>query len=223
MSWPSRYPKMRLTSHGFMPANPTIEDSQNWRLFCSNLALILNHKQQILSCRDFFFVTVPGAYCSYPFVTDGILFLGHLLIAWEQNILTDTCIKCQSKLLVFCFSGSIFSGHNKWRGICRGCLGEQSGQWEKFSPRWQFVSELRKKYPDKISEWEEYDSVEFTFAGNGLRPARKKRLIWRQLAEPVSLKTLVNELASSGCIRQDKAPNVSLLKKGLELKPFSRS
>jgi hypothetical protein len=214
---------MLIASHGFMPANPTIEDSQNWRLFCNNLTLILNSKQQILNCCDYFFVTLPGAYCSYPFVnTDGILFLGYLLIGWEQNILTDTCIKCQAKVIVFWFCGSILSGRNQWKGICLNCRNEQLGQWQTFGPHWQFVSELRKKYPDKISEWQEYDGFEFSFGGNGLKPARKKKLIWRQLAQSVSLQTLVNELTSSS-IRQNKAPNVCLLKHGLELKPFSRS
>ena len=141
----------QLISRGYEQASSTTESQEIFQLFSSNLTLILNHKQQILNCRGYFFVTVPSAYCSYPYIAgDGHLFLGYLLLGWEQNILTDTCSECQNTVLIINFGGSIFSGYNKWWGICRSCLNEQSGRWETFSPRWQFVSELRKSVTTSI-------------------------------------------------------------------------
>jgi hypothetical protein len=86
--------------------------------------------------------------------------------------------------------------------------------------RWQFVRNLRQRYPHELCEWEEYDGEIFSWGGNGLQPGKKKRLVHQPLADPVSLSVLIGEL-KSGNARIAKMPNVSLLKQEMKLK-FSR-
>jgi hypothetical protein len=60
----------------------------------------------------------------------------------------------------------------------------------------QFVWSLRRKYPSKIAEWMEYDGQIFSWGGDGLQPSRKKKLVYKSTANPVSFGLLIDELAS---------------------------
>jgi hypothetical protein len=80
-----------------------------------------------------------------------------------------------------------------------------------------FVLGMRTCYPATISRWEEYDGFKFTWGGNGLQPARKKRLVVTKTAEPVNLEILVREIKSAN-IRQGRPPNVSLRQAEIALK-----
>ncbi len=80
------------------------------------------------------------------------------------------------------------------------------------------VSKLRQKFPESVTEWEEYNGFQFTWGGNGREPVKRKRRVVKALADPVSLETLIQEL-NSGYIRPGDAPsNVSLLKVEHKLK-----
>ena len=53
---------------------------------------------------------------------------------------------------------------------------------------------FRQLYPAEVQVEQEYDGFEFSWGDNGLKPARKNHLVTRQLANPVSFETLIEEL-----------------------------
>lgn len=189
---------MTIFSNGYVPNKDNSRNSESqFQLFCDHLALILQHERDILSCADYFFCPLDFAFCSWPYVSgDGPLYLGYLLLGWRDRSLTADCAECGGTVLVTMFGGSVLSGSNSWAGICESCHAKQNGHWEQFGRHVQFVITLRKRFPAEVCRWEEYDGVVFSWADNGLQPARKKRLIHRQFAKPVSLNVLIDELKS---------------------------
>ena len=211
---------MVIQSTGYgPPSNKQDDGEREFELFRDNLELILEHTDDILSCSEYFFCLPSFAFCSWPYVSgDGPLWLGYLLLGWQHRILIGGCPKCGDGVLVTAFGGSPLSGSNSWGGICPICKRKRSGRWSNgIIEKMGFVSDLRKAYPDRIAEWEDYDGFVFSWGGSGLRPARKKRLVWKQVASPVTLELLVAELRS-GDIRKGVAPNVSLLRNEMQVK-----
>jgi hypothetical protein len=212
---------MAIISRGYELDESAADSSdREWQLFSQNIDLILKHEQDILACGDYFFCSLAFAYSSWTYVAgDGQLFLGYLLLGWRNNILIEQCPVCTSgKVSITSFGGSPLSGSNGWTGICLDCHQKQQGKHSEHFRQWMdFVLSLRKSFPEKVSEEQEYDSQEFTFGGNGLKPVRKKKTIWKSVAEPVPIASLIDEL-KSGSIRKGKPPNVQLLKKDLKLK-----
>lgn len=210
-----------LCSVGFMPNEENPQNVENeFQVFFDHLPLILDHERNILACADYFFCRLDFAYCSWAWVGgDGPLYLGYLLLGWRDR-LTGVCPACAGTVLVTSFGGSVLSGSNGWTGICQGCRSKQHGRWERLGDRWQFVRNLRQSHPHEICEWEEFDGQIFSWGDNGLQPGKKKRLVHKPLANPVSLNVLIEEL-KSGNVRIAKMPNVSLLRQEMKLK-FSR-
>ena len=213
---------MTLYSIGYSPNEENRQNRERqFELFRDHLPLILEHERDILGCADYFFCPLEFAYCSWAWVGgDGPLYLGYLFLGWKDRSFTGVCPACGGTVLVTSFGGSILSGSNGWSGICESCHTKQIGRWEQLGNRWQFVRNLRQRYPHEICEWEEYDGEIFSWGGNGLQPGKKKRLVHQPLADPVSLSVLIGEL-KSGNARIAKMPNVSLLKQEMKLK-FSR-
>ena len=211
-----------LYSYGYFSDEENLQNGEiQLQILSDHLPLILEHERDILTCADYFFCPLDFAYCSWAWVgSDGPLYLGYLLLGWRDGSLTGVCTACGGIVLVTSFGGSILSGSNWWSGICESCHSKKKGRWERLDGRWQFVRNLRQRYPHEICEWEEYDGLIFSWGGNGLEPGRKKRLVHQPLAKPVSLNVLIDEL-KSGSIRVAKMPNVSLLKQDMKLK-FSR-
>ncbi len=211
---------MAIISRGYEPNESAAKNTdREFQLFSQNIDLILKHEQNILACRDYFFCSLPFAYSSWLYCSgDGQLFLGYLLLAWKTGQLTEQCPTCMGRVIVSSFSGSPLTGRNSWSGLCLGCRQRQIGKESKnFLRRMEFIIELRKKFPAAVEQVEEYDGQEFTWGGNELKPVRKKKTIWKPVAEPVDLATLVKEL--NGHIRKGRPVNVHhLLKKKLELK-----
>ena len=213
---------MTIYSYGFGPNEAESENSEaEFQLICDHLALILQHERDILSCVDYFFCRLTFAYASWPYIGgDGWLYLGYLLAGWKDGNFTGRCSECGNRVLVTSFTGSILSGSNAWTGICEFCRIQKRGRWKHFDTRPHFVIDLRKRFPHELVEWEECDGFIFSWGGNGLEPARKKRIVHKPLANPVSLNVLIEEL-KGGNVRTAKMPNVSLLKQETKLK-FSR-
>ncbi len=207
---------MTIYSRGHAPSF----DEQDKDLFIENLDLLLLSERIILNDRDYFFTPLSFAWCSWPYVSgDGPLPLGYLLRGWGDEILKEPCPDCSGVVLVFSFGGSPLSGAHSWSGFCRDCRTKQQrrGSVHKpFSKRSSYVNQLRKRFPERISEWQEYDGAVFSWGGNGLQPARKQRLVWEELANPTSLDVLILEL-KSGRFRHNP-PKTALLRNDLKLK-----
>lgn len=187
------------------------------------LDLLLGNEFKILQRRDYFFVHPACAWCSWPYISgDGPLFLGYLLTGWQLGTLTETCVDCGSRVLVVNFGGSPLSGSNSWSGLCECCRVPQCGRGsDHFRRRFDFVMHMRKNFPSSISTWEEYDGFNFSWGGTGLEPARKKRLVERLTANPVSFDQLLVDLSCDN-LKPADPPNISLLNEPLKLKFTNR-
>lgn len=186
-----------------------VEQAREGTLFLSNLELLLNNAQVILNNSEYFFCPLLFATRAFLWVGGGgPLCLGHLLLGWSDGILLEPCRDCSGEILVARFSGSVLTGTNSWFGFCASCVCKKSGCdsiHKPFLNRMKFGVGIRKMYPQEISSWEEYDGVIFSWGGNGLQPARKKRLVVTPTAIPVTLETLIHEL-NTGNIRSGDPP-----------------
>ncbi|CAN5511382.1 hypothetical protein BH10CYA1_BH10CYA1_52950 [soil metagenome] len=186
-----------------------------------NFDLIMKSKSKILNCAEYFFCQPSFAGCSWPYVGgDGALPLGYLLLGWSDGILTEPCTECDGTVNVTFFGGSPLSGSCGWSGICEQCLTFRKGSGSVHSPFFEkifFVANLRRKYPVRVGDWVECDGHIFDWGGNGLKSTRKKQFVWTQLAFPISLELLVEEL-SNGVERPGRAPTVELLRQTYKLK-----
>ena len=151
---------------------------------------------------------------------DGPLCLGYLLLGWRDRSLAGVCAACGGRLLGTSFSDSVLSGSNSWASICESCHSKQNGRWEQFGRHVLYLISLHQRFPAEVYHWADYDGLIFSWAGNRLKPGRKKRLVRKPLAKPVSLNVPIDELKSNNW-RIAKMPNVSLLKSELKFK-FSR-
>lgn len=217
---------MVVHSYGYSPDSSgtditRAEGESELGLFASNLELVLDHRDEILRISEYFFCSPGFAWCSWPYLGgDGPLPLGYLLAGWRDGWLREACPVCGAAVYITCFGGSPLSGSNGWTGICSRCRGIESRRGaspDSFRERLLAVVDLRRRFPLELSEWQEYDGYEFCWGGSGLRPARKRRLVRRRTAEPVSLKVLLEEL-SRGNLRESRAPGVCLLRSEAVLK-----
>jgi hypothetical protein len=74
----------------------------------------------------------------------------------------------------------------------------------------EFALAVRKQFAENVEEWEEYDGFTFSWGGDGLEPARKKRLVVRPVVDAVALEVLVEEL-KAGKVRVGSAPEPTLI------------
>jgi hypothetical protein len=183
--------------------------AQEEQFFCDNLQLMLDRGQDILANSEYFFCPLSFAWCAFLWIGGGgPLCLGHLLLGWNEGILIEPCPDCNSRVFVTSFSGSPLSGSNSWSGFCIGCRSRRAGRGavnKPFSKRMDFALTARKQFPQEVSHWEDYDGFIFSWGGNGLQPASKKRLVIEKVVEPVSLDVLVEEL-NTGCTRKGDPP-----------------
>ncbi len=221
---------MAIESRGYDPRMGRSE--QQLELFAENRDLILEHGDRIVRCKDYFFCAPEFAWCSWAYVGgDGLLPMGYLLLGWSEGMLAEVCSGCGGTVLIVSCGGSVLSGASSWFGMCVSCrrtdsnrnqVGEPGKKARRFSERRNFVAQLRTQYPVSVSEWQEYDGYIFSWGGNGLQPARKKRLVTRYCANPVSFEELIADLRD-GSLRREDPPNVSLLKEEFGIKLESRS
>ena len=199
---------MTIQSVGYAPQRDSAADE---KLFFDNIELLLGNEEAILGCADYFFCRLTYFFCSWPYLGgDGPLFVGYLLLAWREGWLTETCDRCAGTILVTFFGGSF--GGNSWSGTCRQCGAKQRGTDSPlFRDRESLIQAMRSSFPFELRSWEEFDGAVFSWGGNGLKPARRKRLVVKRTADPVSLAQLIADLAS-GNVRQGNPPNVRLLK-----------
>ena len=211
---------MTIGSNGYAPGKPTEQKTVDLQRVIRHLDLILANENNILGCRDYFFVVLACAWCSWLYVSgDGPLYLGYLLLGWRDQRLTEPC-PCGGQTLLLRFSGSPLSGRQSWVGVCRRCRTIQSGgnpAQRPFGTRFQLVRTLRSRYPAEIGIWEEFDGHEFTWGGSGLQPARRKRLIRQPTADPVTFDQLLLELLNHR-MRSSNPPRVARLNEPLRLK-----
>jgi hypothetical protein len=189
-----------------------------YALFCENLPLLLEHRQDVLACSEYFSCPLAFAWCSFLWIAgSGPLCLGYLLVGWQQGVLAEACPECGDTIYVSSFGGSPFAGWGWWLGFCVSCRtsrNERSARGQHtLKERMDFVLGMRHQLPAAISYWEEYDGYTFSWGGTGLQPARKNRLVSKPVVEAVSLKVLIGEFRN-GRIRRGKPPNVSVLTDG---------
>lgn len=201
---------MAIHVYAYAPCDSERENvAREEELFCDNLQLLLEHWQDIVDNREYFFCPLSFAWCAPLFLSSGgPLSIGQLLLGWHDGILLEPCPDCGGTVLVTSYGGSILSGNNSWSGFCIECRSKKSrhGSVHKpFSKRASFASSVRKEFPEQVSYWEEYDGQSFSWGGNGLQTARKKRLIvektYESAGETITLEVLIQEL-KSGNIRK---------------------
>jgi hypothetical protein len=210
---------MAIYSYGFRSAQ---KDPAEFELFCNNIDLLIERRAEILACADYLHCQLSFAWCSWPYISgDGILPLGYLLIGWRDGVLVEQCQTCRQEAQILNFGGSPLTGRSCWSGYCRWCSARQSGSPLSSAKRlhdlMDFVHAMRARYPSSIATWEEYDGFIFSWSGNGLQPARRKRLVVTNTSEPVDLETLLQEI-KSGAVRQGPPPIPSLQNAGIGLK-----
>ncbi len=188
---------MTVVSRGYA-GSPSSEIEEAFLLFTENLDMLRANEQKILETAEYFFCELPFAWCSWPYVGgDGPLCLGFLLLGWKDGVLIEPRQGCHGECLVLSFGGSPLSGSNSWSGICAQCKMKKSNRdtvHKPFSKKVIFVCDLRKRYPQRIKKWEEFEGKKFSFAGDGLEPAVQKRLLTIELFKPVTLIDLITEL-----------------------------
>lgn len=211
---------MTIRVCSYAPGNSNSEKrAQEVRLFCDNLALLVEHEQEILACSEYFFCPLPFVWCSFLWVGgSGPLCLGHFLLGWRNRILTEQCDSCSGTVLITCFGGSALSGRIWCFGFCQNCRQIQKSYPAPsiYEARLDFALAVRRQYPQAVSYWEEYDGFIFSFGGNGLQPARKKRLVVKPVVIPVSLEVLLEDL-KSGSIRTGNPPKARVVPFGYDL------
>lgn len=205
---------MTIYTYAYAPDESDHESTATeYALFCENLPLLLEHRQDILSCGEYFFCPLSFAWCSWLWIAgSGALCLGYLLLGWQQGILAEPCPACGETVHITSFGGSLLSGANWCYGWCLNCQASQKSKPASVSlkDRMDYVLAMRKQLPVEISCWEDYEGYIFSWGGNGLQPARKKRLVTKPVVETVSLEVVIEELRS-GRIRRGRRPNVRVL------------
>jgi hypothetical protein len=200
--------------------------AREFELFLSNAQIIMEHQEEILGCKDYFFVPLAFAGCSFAYVGGGgPLCLGYLLLGWSDGILIELCTTCGEQVRVVSFGGSPLSGSTAWSGFCVNCSKEKSGRGSIHTPffkKIEFVMKLRKAVPLRVYGWVEEDHPKFSWGGNGLEASRRK--IWRgeATAKPITLETLIEEL-KSGNLRKPNRLKVSLLRNKMVLEFWTKS
>lgn len=188
---------MTIVSRGYA-GSPSSNSEEAFLFFSENLDLIRANEKTILECAEYFFCDIPFASCSWPYVGgDGPLSLGYLLLSWRDGLLVEPCPGCRGECLVTSFAGSPLSGSNSWSGICSNSKKKYSKNPSIHKPFYKklgFMVDLRKQYPQRVTRLEEYDTEQFTFAGDGLEPARKTRPVTIELFQPIPLAELIREL-----------------------------
>ncbi len=93
---------MTIVSKGYGVDKNTEDSSKEKELLKENIDLILRHKKDILRCGDYFFCSMPFAFCSWPYVGgDGPLYLGYLLTLWDNQLFEEYCSVCQSPVFIY--------------------------------------------------------------------------------------------------------------------------
>jgi hypothetical protein len=218
---------MAIHVHAYAPTNPDWEKrAQDERFFWENLCIVLDHCKDIVDCSEYFFCPLSFAFCSFLWLgNSGPLCLGHLLFGWNDGALTAPCSDCGGVILLSYVGGSPLSGSNSWSGFCVGGCGKKSGRQpesQQFRRRMDFALAVRRQLPQEISQWEDYDGTIFSWGGNGLQPARKKRLIVKPIVGPVLFEVLVEELRH-GNIRKGNPPQSTGAQDGYEFELRSRN
>ncbi len=193
---------MPIHSSGYIPASEG-EDTraQDFETFTQSLDRILANEDLILNCPEFFFTPLSFAYCSWPYVGgSGPLCLGYLPLGWKDGLFVESCPTCSKPALVTSFAGSPLSGSNGWSGYCRTCKKKvvgQDSQHKPFITRVDYVSKLRKTYPEVEVSKEMVKGKEFSWGGDGTKDVMKEVTVTRKLHNPVSLDELLTRLESS--------------------------
>ena len=120
------------------------------------------------------------------------------------------------------FGGSPVSVINSWGAVCKSCKQRTTGRsdGQKFRDRTIYASGVRKQFPQTISEWCEVDGYQFDW-GKGLKPVRKKQLVTKQVAEPMTLSELIADL-KTGELVESSPPEAMAMDELLQLK-FSKT
>jgi hypothetical protein len=137
-------------------------------------------------------------------------------------MLTDLCSFCSGTALITAFGGSPLSGSNSWGAVCKNCKQRTTGHSDghKFGDRMTYASRVRKQFPQTISEWCQVDGHQFDWA-KGLKPVRKKQLVAKQLAEPMTPSELIADL-KTGELAESSPPESRAIDDQLQLK-FSKT
>ena len=105
----------------FLPERTQEEHRREFQLFTDNFDLIWRNDDLIINTLEFYYSYFQSAMISVAYFGGGYITIGQLLEAWKQNLLVDTCDKCQGVLYIFCAGGSPLSGSNGCLGICGDC------------------------------------------------------------------------------------------------------
>jgi len=183
------------------------EQERDFHLFFGNIDVVMENAAAVFACSEYFFCPLSFASGSLGYIGGpGALTVGHLLWCWGEGALRARCPECSGDVLVSTFGGSPLSGRNQWIGYCTACGERQIDSWPgKFGDHFVPALKVTSQYPAEVPEWVEYDGFEFSWGGDGLKPARKRRQVRTRVAELVDLDTLIDELRR-GDIRPGAPP-----------------
>jgi hypothetical protein len=192
---------MRIISCGHVPSVKTTEELLN--TFCDHITLLLKNQQRILDRSETFFIELPFAWCSWPYIGgDGPLYLGYLLLGWQIGRLTAKCPKCSGTLRIYSFGGSPLSGINGATGACLECNATHFVRRsdEDFRRSWRFVFKLRKRFPQNTAEQNIAEARVFSWGGDGFVTKDRKETVRKQVTTPIVFETLLALLQSENQI-----------------------
>jgi len=197
--------------------------------FFSNLNLLLDNEQTILSVDEYFFCQPSFARGGRPMCSSS-LNLGTLLLGWRTQLFIDICQNalgqrqdraiCGGRAFVYFFAGPM-SGTG-WSGYCPNCKGGNF-TWNnsRTNERADFVSAANQQFQNWSEglEFDFYPSFKFSFGNPARVPSieAKMRKVKRPLVNGVSTYELVDEL-KSGCVRPPTPSDKTLLREFLILK-----
>ncbi len=176
-----------------LPEESDAERTQNMQLFCDNLELILTNADLVIGRPEFFYIRHDWMLIGGIYVGSKYIPLGVLLKLWQSGSWIGECSDCDGRAYIFKAGGSPLSGSHYCNAVCPVCRKiVNSRQNEAFTELMKQAFDLCDRYNRKQKILRTRGPV-FSWS-KGLVGKSVPDKILEDVAKPVSLETLVNEL-----------------------------
>ena len=124
-----------------------VEDDKNKSLFYNHIALLIAHRELIMSNRRYYMAPVSGVNFGVHYVGSfNDMPIGAWLEIWSLYPDTLDSCACGGKAPIVSFGGSPLSGAHSRTAICLQCGKTIENTNGKFYPIWKPFAEVQKKY-----------------------------------------------------------------------------
>ena len=124
-----------------------VEDDKNKSLFYNHIALLIAHKELILSDSRYYMTPVSGVNFGVHYVGNfNDMPIGAWLEIWSLYPDTIDNCPCGAKAPIVSFGGSALSGAHSRTAICLQCGKMLQSSSGKFQSIWKPFAEVQKKY-----------------------------------------------------------------------------